>query len=282
MKTLKKAVRIIVIILTVLCVVLYISFVYFSTPKSDKAVLKSFKSSPLAPQLTTESFRGFNYRKIKIGQDSTLPRLLFIHGTIGSLSDFSRYMSDSLLQTKVNMIAYERIGYGKNNYPTQESIMFERAMVLDILKNEDLKNTILLGYSYGGPIALSVKQNVKKIFLLAPAVYSETEKTPWMINFYNCKATRWLVPKIWQEASKEKLSHKNDLRHFEQHWQNTPNTIVCIQGTKDWIVPFENSLLLQKNFFDNNFKLIEIKEAGHGLVWSNFDVIKQHILNNLD
>ena len=283
MKLLKKIAKVIGILLLILLVGLYWAFSSFTAPKSNAKVLESFKNSLIKPKLTQENFDGFAYRKLIIQKDTTLPTLVFVHGTIGSLADFSKYMTDSLLQTKANMISYDRIGYNyqdKNN--VQESIAFERNMLQSIIKNIPSEKTILVGYSYGGPIALSVKEKVRKIILFAPAVYSKVEPMPWMLNFYKWKLTRWLVPKIWRQASKEKMSHPIDLQNFENDWKSTPNKIVSVHGTSDWIVPMSNSEFLKAQFPAKQLTLITIPEAGHDLIWSNFDFIKQQLLNNLN
>ncbi|MBA6156565.1 alpha/beta fold hydrolase [Tenacibaculum sp. S7007] len=282
MLILKKILKFTSILLLVALVVIYYLFSSFTAPKSNKVVLEKF-SQTIKPIITQENFKGFKYRKLTIKRDTTLPTLVFIHGTIGSSTDFVEYMKDSTLLSKVNMISYDRIGYNfEDKNSVQESIAFERNMLNDIIKDLNPNKTIILGYSYGGPIALAVKQKLNKIILLAPALYSKVEPMPWALNLYKSSLTRWLIPDIWKEASKEKLSHRRDLKNFEDNWKSSPNKIISIHGTNDWIVPFKNSTFLQNQLPKNQFDLIPIKDAGHGLVWSNFNEIKQELLKQLD
>ncbi|SNR16900.1 alpha/beta fold hydrolase [Tenacibaculum jejuense] len=280
---LKKVLKIVGVIIILIVVGLYFAFRIFTAPKPDAKILEAYENSLVKPVLTSETYNGFNYRKLSLIVNDSLPTMVFVHGTIGSINDFSKYISDRDLQTKCNMIAYDRIGYNYNDENhVQESINFERNMLKDVISNLPSEKTILVGYSYGGPIALAVKEKVKKIILLAPAVHSSVEPMPWMINFYKWKLTRWLVPRIWKEASKEKLSHKKDLKHFEGDWESTPNKVVSIHGSGDWIVPYENSKLLEDQFPEDQFKLVTIDKANHGLVWSNFETIKNQFLKILD
>jgi len=274
-----KILKRVIIICVLLIVVLYVLFSSFTSPKSDENILDSFKISGIKPKITQETFKGFHFRKIIVHKDDNLPTIVFVHGAIGSLNDFNAYMIDSVLQSKVNMIAYDRIGYGYNDENfTQEDLGFERDMLNFIIK--DIDNLILVGYSYGGPIALSIKKKIRKIVLLAPAIYSEYEIYPWVLNFYKWKLTRWLLPKVWQEASKEKLSHKKNLKVFEAEWHNTSNSIMVIHGDNDWIVPYENSKkLVQMN---SEVELITIKDASHSFVWSHKNEIKKELLKELD
>lgn len=270
------------IFLVILCG-LYITFVKFTNPKSTSEILKSYSKSVIKPTITEENFKGFSYRKIEIQKDTALPTLVFVHGTIGSINDFSKYLRDSTLQNKANMIAYDRVGYNyKDANEVQESIAFECSHLQDVIKNINPKNVILIGYSYGGPIALSVKKPLRKILLLAPAVSSKEEQIPWMLNFYKWKLTRWLVPDVWKQASKEKMSHQSDLKKFEDDWVSTSNKVISMHGTKDWIVPISNSEFLEKQFPKEKFTLVCIKDARHNLIWNNFSEIRQYLLDNLD
>lgn len=271
------------IFLCLFVIVLYVLFIYFTKPKSDEEILEKFEKVGVNIELKIEQFKDFDYRKLQLKNNDSLPTIVFTHGTIGSCIDFFEYMVDIELKSKANFISYDRVGYNYNDENNvQESIAFERDMLQNITKILDKKKTILVGYSYGGPIALADFNLYKKVILLAPAVYSKVEPMPWMINFYNWKLTRWLVPDIWKQASKEKLTHREDLVKFENNWKNNANSIISIHGNDDSIVPYENSKYLESQFSKKQFELVTIPDAGHSLVWSEFDFIKQEILKQLD
>lgn len=283
MRKLKKFLKITSYVLLILLVGLYTAFYYFTLPKSDKKVLATFETSTVKPKLSYEKFKNFEYRKLTFIKDTTLPTVVFVHGAIGSCLDFSRYIKDTLLSKKANFISYDRVGYNHDDKnDVQESIAFEADVLEDITKNLSKEKTIIVGYSYGGPIALAVKNKYKKIVLFAPAVYSKVEPMAWMLTLYKWKITRWLVPDIWKQAAKEKMTHREDLQNFEKNWHKNSNKIVSIHGDEDAIVPYENSEYLETQFPKEQFELITIKEAGHGLIWTNFDFIKQQLLNQLD
>lgn len=279
----KKFLKILSIFFFVVLTTLYFLFSYYTKPKSDKYILEKFEKVVFQPKIEHLKFKDFKYRKVSIKVKDSLPTMVFVHGTIGSYIDFIEYMKDSSLLTKTNFISYDRVGYNyKDKNEVQESIAFERDMLQNITKNLNKNNTIVVGYSYGGPIALADNTKYKKVILLAPAVYSKVEPMPWLINLYKWKLTRWLVPDIWKQASKEKLSHRKDLQKFEKHWTNNPNEIISIHGNDDAIVPYENSMYLKEQFSKDRFTLVTLPNTGHGLVWSNFEKIKKEFLKNLD
>jgi len=284
-KIFKKALKIFTVVITISIVVLVVLFYRFSTPKSDKKIEADFLKSNSSIYLRQHQFKDYKYRVLttKKELDSTLPTVVFVHGSIGSLLDFKTYLKDEDLNKGANLISYDRIGYGINyTGEVKESIAFESDLLADLIKDIPSNNIILVGYSYGGPIALAIKNKVKRIILLAPAVYSKVEPMPWALNLYKWKFTRNLMPKIWQAASKEKLSHKIDLERFENNWSKNKSNIISIHGDEDWIVPYSNSIYLQENIINKQFELVTLKEAGHGLVWSHFKEIKKVLLQQIN
>jgi pimeloyl-ACP methyl ester carboxylesterase len=285
MKLFKKVLKIVGIVFIVLLIAVYVLFVNFSKRKSNEDLIADFKGSFHQPNIKINTYKDFKYRVVSMQKeiDTTLPTLVFVHGAPGSSLDFKKYLADSLLNTKSNMISYDRIGYNfEDEHLAQKSIGFEVEVLKDVTKNLKKENTILVGYSYGGPIALAVKEKYKKILLLAPAVYSKVEPMPWMLNFYKWKLTRWLVPSVWKSASEEKMNHIEELQKIENNWTDNPSAIISIHGDVDGIVPHENSLFIEKQFPEEQFELVTINDAGHGLVWSNFDFIKSQFLKILN
>ncbi|MGV6845691.1 MAG: alpha/beta fold hydrolase [Lutibacter sp.] len=284
MKIIKKILKIIGILLIIGMVFIGYQFNRISTPKSDQDIVATFKEKNVPIFLQKKVFKGRSYRLVSAQQqiDTVKPTIVFVHGSIGSALDFKNYLLDAELRKRANLITYDRVGYGiYNTGKVFNSILLEKEMLEDIVKNIPTLKLIIVGYSYGGPIALASLKKYKKIILLAPAVYSKYEKQPWLINFYKWKLTRFLVPKTWQAASIEKLNHANDLSNFENQWTANPSKIICVQGNDDWIVPFENSLKLKNDFPKEQFELKVLKNAGHALIWTHFKEIKKIILNQL-
>lgn len=264
------------IFITLLVIFLVLVHIVFQ-PKTDEDILEEIPGV----SLKHKEYKGFQYRLIfnRKQIDTTLPTLIFVHGSPGSLLDFKEYFKDETLKEKANMVSYERIGYGIQNSGNVQNINYEIDMLNFLMRDYDHTKTILVGYSYGGPIALGSKKHYKKVVLLAPSVFSEVEPMFWFLKFYEWKATRWIMPRILRGASKEKLQHANDLRLYEENWHTTPANVVSVHGDKDWIVPYSNSEYLDSKFSSEKFDLITVEGAGHGFIWSQFDTIKNELLN---
>lgn len=283
MKLFKKVLKYTSIVLSILFIVLYILFYRFSIPKSDAEILEGFSEKNYTAKI---HYLDFDDRKVRIvsSKDNfkkTLPTILFIHGSIGSSTDFEEYMIDNELNNKANLISYDRIGYGQHQKGNVlNSIDKETRLLEEVIKQFDIDKLILVGYSYGGPVALNyaVENKIDNIMLCAPALYADHEKIPGAIAFYKWRLTRFLVPSVWKSASKEKLSHAEELLSFEKKWPLTNSEIVSIHGNADGIVPYENSLALKEKLPEDKFKLVTIEDEGHGLVWGSFNIIKEQLL----
>lgn len=284
-KIMKKILKIFGIILMLLFVVLTVSFYKFSAPSTNLKVIKDFNNNNTDVFIKNNSFKNFKYRVLTTQKtiDTSKTTVVFVHGAIGSFTDFKKYMFNKELNSQANLISYDRIGYGIHQTGNVlGSITSETALLEALIADLDPSKVILVGYSYGGPIVLASKKNYKKIILLAPAVYSKAEKMPWALKLYTWNATNWLVPKIWKAASKEKLLHAANLQKLESNWNVNLSKIISIHGTKDNIVPYQNSLYLKDIFSSQQFELVPLEGAGHGLVWTHFNEIKNILLQQLN
>ena len=284
MRFVKKILKVFGIILFIILAISIILTNIFFKPKTNQDIQASFKDSNAEVYIKKNKFGTYTYRILSTRKemDTTLPILVFVHGSPGSAMDFEKYLQDKELNEKANIYAYDRIGYGEENVGNVIPIATEIDLLNSITDSLGVSNTVLVGYSYGGPVALGSKRRYKKIVLPAAAVYSEVEPMFWALNFYKWRITRWLMPKILQAASKEKLQHQEQLRIHQENWGTNLSSIYTIHGDKDWIVPIGNSEYIEKQFKKECFEILVLKEAGHDLIWSRYDTIKGELVKVLE
>ena len=284
LKKIKKISKIVGVIVFVLFIILLIAAHVFLSPKSDKTALEELTTDNLQPKIIHSNYKGFEYRVVSMQKeiDTTLFTLVFVHGSPGGFLDYKMYLKDSILNAKANIISYDRVGYGTEyTGNVKGSIDFEIGVLHDIIKDTPTKKIVLIGYSYGGPIVLASSKKYKYKVSLASAVDADLERIFWGLKVYDWKLTRWLLPKKVQAAAKEKYSHLTDLPNYENLWNSSQSPIVNIHGDKDWIVPYQNSIFLQNKIDTDKFKMVTIKDGGHELIWSDFELIKSEILKTL-
>ncbi len=277
----KIAMKILGASVLILLILLTVGIYRFSDRKTDKKIVKIFKKDASTVFIKHLNYKDKDIRVLEMQQkiDTALPILVFVHGSPGSALDFKKYLMDTDLNKNFNIIVYDRIGYGYlNTGEILNSVQEEVDVLHEVLKDYDVNNIVLLGYSYGGTIALAAPENYKNKIILAGAVKGDLEPMFWLLNFYKWKLTRPLVPKVLQAASKEKLEHVTELPGYEDKWGVSEASIIAIHGKKDRIVPYENSLFLKEKIDDKKFTLITIEKGNHALVWTNFTLIKNEIL----
>ncbi|MDX5586213.1 MAG: alpha/beta fold hydrolase [Aureibaculum sp.] len=284
MPRLKKILKIIGIVLGILMIGIFIAAHVLLKPRSDEKVLEKLDNLHHKPHIYYNLYKEHTYRVVGMQKkiDTTLPTLVFVHGSPGSVLDFSRYFKDSLINTKANILGYDRIGYGVNNAgEVNGTIAFELEILHDVTKNIPSEKIILIGYSYGGPVILASPKQYKYKVSLASSISADLEPMFWSLNLYKWELTRPLLPKVLRAASEEKYAHLSNLPNYEEKWNVSPSPIVNIHGDEDWIVPYKNSINLEKKIDKNKFTMVTIGGGGHELIWSDFTLIKNEILKIL-
>jgi len=285
MRRLKRILKIIGITAGIFVIGAFIAAHVLLSPKSDEKVLEKLENPGLTPHVYYNTYKEFTYRVVAMQKelDTTLPTLVFVHGSPGSALDFSRYFKDSILNKKANILGYDRIGYGINNAgKVMGSIAFELEILNDVTKDISPQKIILIGYSYGGPVVLASPKKYKYKVSLASSVSADLEPIFWTLNLYKWRLTRPLVPAVLRAASEEKYAHLSDLPKYNDQWNKSPSPVVNIHGDKDWIVPYENSIILRSKIDENKFTMVTINNGGHELIWSDFKLIRGEILNLLE
>ena len=279
-----KILKIVSVIFFGLLLIFLIFINIFFKPISDDEIRGLFSEVNSSLYLENQEYNGNRFRVISTRKelDTTLPNLVFIHGSPGSAMDFKRYLFDADLNAKANLIAFDRVGYSLSTIGDIQNISFEVDVLNSLTSQLNVSKTILVGYSFGGSIALASKKKYKKIVLCAPAVSAAVEPMFWFLNFYQWKATRWLMPDLLKAASKEKLQHPSELKKYEEKWRENPSEIYVIHGDKDWIVPYENSIFIKNQFPKEKFELITLNEASHDLIWTRFDEIKNELIKVIE
>ncbi len=254
---------------------------------SDKSTKTQFDEHGVPVKIEYYQPKNENYtvRTISSGNKKSTTAILFIHGAPGSADAFYGYLQDSTLLTKAFLISYDRPGYGYSNFGESEiSIAKQAEVVSELIEHYQLKNVILVGHSFGGPIAALTSlqnKNVASVLLLAPAIDAKHEKIMWIANFAKWKLTKWMVPTSLVVSADEKFTHVQELKALNTSWGEIKIPTVHIHGKKDNIVPFENLYYSKKAFPSDYFKAIILEEGNHFIPWKNKDIVLQELLKLL-
>jgi pimeloyl-ACP methyl ester carboxylesterase len=216
--------------------------------------------------------------------DPELPNIVFIHGAPGSLADYLKYFKDEELIQKVNLISVDRFGYGNSEFGKSEaSIKIQGEAINSIIENEcNSKNIILVGHSYGGPIAIQMAMDFsaryKGIILLAPALDPDNEKEIKLAQLPMHQPIRWLTPPALRVAADEKNSHIEELRKILDNYNSIQLPVWHIHGTSDSLVPYENLEFSRRKISPDFLNVISLEKVDHFLPWSHYNLVVDKIL----
>lgn len=250
---------------------------------TDLEIKEKFKNRNIETALSYYSIDSLNLdvRVQQVPNDSSTINVVFFHGSPSSLSAWDGYLLDSTLNSKANLYAIDRPGYGYSDFGTAMVSIKKQAQIMSaLIEDYNLSNVIVVGSSYGGPLAARIgylNQNVKAIVMISPAIDPDNEKDIWASRFTRWKLTRWMVPTGYRVAGDEKQTHSRELQRIAEDWSQVSIPVYHFHGTTDDIVPYENVEFSQGQF--SNVEIITFENKGHEIAWKNPELIIPYLLD---
>lgn len=256
----------------------------------DNKVADYFEKKALAFEIQRIPFLSDSLRLITTGRplsDEATPLLLFVHGAPGSSDNFHAYLSDSILCRRASLLAFDRPGYGYSDYGrAQRSLKVQAAAIGAILDLYPQKKVVLIGHSYGGPIAvraaLDYPTRIKGLLLLAPVQDPDAEPIFWFSWFAHWKMTRWMLSGSWQVSGDEKFSHRKELEYLLSDWPALSVPVSHIHGGKDWMAPPANITFSRTHIAPERLHLLVLPEEGHLIPFVRFHETRKELLRLLE
>lgn len=251
--------------------------------QSQEKIDDFFSERNLSPKFDTYTVEGHHMHYVDIGA-TTLPTIIFIHGSPGSWDAFMQYMGDSSLLKCFRMISVDRIGYGKSDFRQPESSVYMQAACIQPLLDmvPDSVPVILVGHSFGGPIAyrmaMEYPDKIDGMLILAGLADPDKEKRLWIQKPLRSKWLRWLLPPMMDISNREIVPLKRELQIMKPMWGEITAKTTIIQGQKDILVHYAHGEFAMKMITNGEVKYISLPKANHFLPWSHYELVHQEIL----
>ena len=255
---------------------------------SDAKTIEYFQERQFDGLIENISING---RSVKIvadkPQNSDSILIVFIHGAPGSWDAFKAYITDKDIYEKARVVAYDRPGYGGSGTEAMPSIHEQTVILKEIIKKYGLKKNVLVGHSYGGPIAgmaaVDKRLNVDAVIMIAPLIDPKSEPLFWYSYFSYWKLTSWLLPSELIVAGSEKFAHSSELDKIKDDWKTAECSFVHVHGLKDGLAPGrENLEFSEKHIPEQCLKTIIFDDKGHLVIWTEYELMKDLILNTIE
>jgi pimeloyl-ACP methyl ester carboxylesterase len=231
--------------------------------------------------------RIINY--LHVGNDS-LPLVVFVHGSPGSLSAFIDFMADSALLKRAQLITVDRAGFGESNFGYGEKSLQKQSQYLRPIleKYKNNKPVILVGHSLGGPViarmAMDYQPMINGLVLVAGSIDPELEPNEtWFRAPLATPFLSWILPRSFRASNYEIYKLKPELQDMLPLWKNITCKVTVIQGYKDDLVSpanvdFAKKMLVNASSVDYILK----DEMSHFIPWQHPELIREAVVNLLD
>lgn len=272
-----------------IALLLLINLSAFWFRQADKQIRKQFEKAGIDYKIHRETFGDCTLRWVEAGNLTSDRLIFFSHGAPGGFQDFASYMMDTSLTRTHRLISMDRPGYGYSNYgKAQPSIEKQAEAAQQVLSGYQPSELIVVGYSYGGPIAAAYTarypESIKVLVLLAPVIAPEGEKLFWFNSVLDTRLARWLLPRFIDVANEEKLHHAEALREIASDWKVIAVPVYHLHCEDDWIAPFaENTGWTKRMIPEEQLELITWNGDSHflpGRIKDRVDPVLQEMIRN--
>ncbi len=204
-------------------------------------------------------------------------RVLFIHGSPGQASEWWPYL-DACPDGQYR-IAVDRPGYGLSR-PTSPfpSIAGQAQAIAPLLKDR----TIVVGYSFGGPVALSLAQEfpdrVMGLVLIGTPADPRLEHVQPIQRFAAGSWVSRLLPRALNSSNRELIRLRDNLNGLLNGMDRVNVPVTLLQGDRDTLVPKSNAGFLATHLVGRaRPRQIFFPKGTHYLPWTYPDTVNQAI-----
>jgi pimeloyl-ACP methyl ester carboxylesterase len=238
---------------------------------------------PFASRVVTDSF-GQTLRGYELKQSDAEWNIVFIHGTPATGAVFGEQFRHPF--PRANLVALDRPGFGASGPDRRRPSLEDQANAVGVLlTNEPTRRTILVGHSYGAPVALlaalKFTNKVAAVVLIGGSVDPAEERTYAIQRFADLSLVSWLVPRSLRQCNRELLTLRSDLVRLRPQLPALAVPVVMLQGGKDRQVPVANVDYLRAQLAaagkTNLFGQLVFPDYTHFIPWEHPDAVEAAI-----
>ena len=244
---LRRTLRVLGVLIVLFIIACFVFDHYVQFRKSDEEMRRSFAEAGVDARIGYYESGGRKMRYVSSGTDS-LPTLLFLHGSPGSISYYTWRMKDPDIEGRFHILAVDRPGYGYSGFGDPEpSIEKQAAMIRPLLDSlhRASRPIILVGGSYGSSVAarmaMDYPQLVDGLVLTGPSLGPGLETYFWFTQLIETPAIRWFMPRMFRSANTEKVHHREELEKMLPLWSRVRVPVEYLQGAHDDIIDTANA-----------------------------------------
>ncbi len=281
----RRVLRVLIVLIGLFIIACFIFDHYVQFRRSDEELKRIFTERKLDAEIKYYTTHGRTLRYASSGSE-TLPTLLMLHGSPGSISYYAGRFADTAIRNTFRVYAVDRPGYGYSGFGDPEpSIQKQAEMIRPILDslNKARHPIIIMGGSYGASVACRLAMDypnlVDGLVLTGPAIGPGLEKYFWFTYIVENVAIRWFIPRLFRSANTEKVHHKKELEKMLPLWKEIRVPVIFLQGENDNIVDTTNAGFARKHLVNAPYLDIKfLKNREHRLAQFEWPAIRESVM----
>lgn len=200
--------------------------------------------------------------------DPTGRPVVFVHGTPGEASDWAHFLDD--VPRGQYRIAVDRPGFGRSGPGLPVAALPDQARPIAALLEARLGPAIVVGSSYGGPVALQLAAHhrdvVSGVVLVGSAADPARERVHPLQRLAALPLFGALLPRALAHSNAELLALRAELGSLGTRLGEIRTPVTILQGLHDTLVPAENAVYLADRLANAaRRRVVLVERAGHFL-----------------
>lgn len=209
--------------------------------------------------------------------------IIFVHGTPGSLTAFTSYLTDPVMQEKFHMISVTRPGW-RHDDDKKVPFLEEQAAALEpfLAMDQSGKGVLLMGHSYGGPViaraAMEYPDKIAGLIFVAATADPKLSRPRWY-NRFAVVLPQFLLGASLKGANAEIMPLLPQLKEMLPHWQDLTMPVLIVQGGSDRLVHPDNARFMERVLVNSEVRYLHHEEWGHFVLWEEAELIRDNIID---
>lgn len=204
-------------------------------------------------------------------------RVIFLHGTPGAAEEWIPFLR--AVPSGYLYVAPDRPGFGLTAPDESVPELARHAAALrGLLEAPSGAAPVLVGYSYGAPVALraavDMPERVGGVLLISGAIDPAQEDAHFLQWLADLEPVSSLLPRHLVNANDELLALPGELAALAGDLRGMGVPVVALHGTADTLAPPENLAFLQRLLpATAPLRIFAVDGADHFLPWSHPDAV---------
>ena len=204
-------------------------------------------------------------------------RVLFIHGSPGRAEEWGTFLGD--VPPAQYRLAVDRPGFGESPLVAAPLALAAQAAAVAPLLGP---GTVLVGYSYGGPVALRLAvdwpDQVAGVVLVGSAADPAREVTHPLQALAATNFIAQILPTELAHSNAELMALKPELELLAGDLGRINASVTIVQGLRDTLVPPENASFIATHIDPAvPVRVVLIEDGDHFLPWTHPEILEAAI-----